>query len=155
MKTPDPTEKTTTGPRRRFLTMLLGGWTALSLIPMLNVVLRFLMPKAAADNAGESLKVESYAEIPLNSSKIVRFGKDPVLVIHTESGQFKAFYARCTHLGCVVKYESEDEPHIKCNCHSSVFDMTGKNLTGPAPRPLIPLRVTVQETSLLISRANA
>lgn len=45
-----------------------------------------------------------------------------------------AFSAICTHLGCTVAPAGN---RLDCPCHGSVFDaFTGKNLSGPAPRPL-------------------
>jgi cytochrome b6-f complex iron-sulfur subunit len=124
------------------------------MIPFANVLVRFLLPGPSSASSMEQLKLDSFDDIPMNSAKVVRFGKEPVIVVHTETGQFKAFFARCTHLGCVVKYDAEGTSQFLCNCHGSTFDLTGKNLTGPAPRPLTPLRVTVEKTSLVLSRRN-
>jgi cytochrome b6-f complex iron-sulfur subunit len=138
--------------RRGLLGKLLVGWGVLSAIPILNAVIRYLAPGQSAMAQAESIKFEAFKEIERNSAKIVRFGKEPAIIIHTEAGQYKAFMARCTHLGCVVKYETDSVPHLNCNCHGSVFDLTGKNLAGPAPRPLEPLRVEVEKDALIISR---
>jgi cytochrome b6-f complex iron-sulfur subunit len=138
-------------PRRDFLSKILGFWAMLSVVPVLNLAVRFLTP-ARVTRAGESIQVDAIAELSPNSARIVRFGKEPVIVVHTTSGQFKAFFARCTHLGCVVKFEGGEAPHFHCNCHGSSFDLTGKNLSGPAPRPLTPLKVIVKDTSLVLSR---
>ena len=138
--------------RRGLLTKAMAAWGFLSAVPVVNVLIRFLAPPPSEFSATESLKLDSFQEIERNSAKVVRFGKEPAIIIHTESGQYKAFLARCTHLGCVVKYDGVDVPHLQCNCHGSVFDLTGKNLTGPAPRPLEPLRVVVEDQSLVITR---
>lgn len=138
--------------RRGLLTKAFAVWGVLSAVPILNVVVRFMAPKPSSLSATETLRLDSFQEIEKNSAKVVRFGKEPAIIIHTESGQYKAFLARCTHLGCVVKYEGDEVPHLNCNCHGSVFDMTGKNLSGPAPRPLEALRVSVDDKSLVISR---
>ena len=142
-------------PRRDFLSTILGLWSALTLIPLVNVVLRYVTPLKSSTALKQSLLVGPSDEIALNAARIVRFNKEPVIIVHTESGQFKAFFARCTHLGCVVKFESEGTPRLHCNCHGSEFDLTGKNLSGPAPRPLTPLKVTIQEASLIISTTEA
>ena len=138
--------------RRNLLSKVLATWGFLSTVPMVSVLVQFLSPSESDLAPAESLRIDSFQEIEKNSAKVVRFGKEPAIIIHTESGQYKAFMARCTHLGCIVKYEGENVPHLNCNCHGSVFDLTGKNLTGPAPRPLEPLRVAVDEQSLVISR---
>ena len=138
--------------RRGLLRKLLFAWGFISAIPILGVIIRYLTPVQAETTGSESLRYEAFKEIEVNTAKVVRFGKDPAIIIHTSGGQYKAFMARCTHLGCVVKYETHTVPHLNCNCHGSVFDLTGKNLTGPAPRPLEPLRVVVEADALVISR---
>ena len=45
----------------------------------------------------------------------------------------------CTHLGCVVR---EMHDGFKCPCHGSQFQLDGKNIAGPAPRPLKWLEVS-------------
>ena len=148
-------KKETGGKRRDFLSRILGFWTVLTMVPVVNVIVRFVTPLKSPTEMRESLTVESISDLVPNSARIVRFGKEPVIVIHTASGQFKAFFARCTHLGCVVKYETEGSPHFHCNCHGSSFYLSGKNISGPAPRPLTPLKVSVQATSLTVSRTGA
>lgn len=41
----------------------------------------------------------------------------------------------CSHLGCNVRWEGEDE-RFDCPCHGSMFDKNGKVTRGPAPKPL-------------------
>ena len=141
--------------RRGLLTGLLTGWAMVSAIPVVSVLLRFLTPTASSAPAVESIELPDYGDIVKDSAKVVRFGKQPAIVIHTPAGQYKAFMARCTHLGCVVKYEGGEEvPRLHCNCHGSIFDLNGKNISGPAPRPLDPLRVNIKGESLVISTAT-
>jgi len=140
--------------RRGLLARLLTGWTTLSAVPLVAVLLRYLTPQEASGAAVESVRLDSFPDLPTDSAKVVRFGKQPAIIVHTAGGQYKAFMARCTHLGCVVKYEGGEEggvPRFHCNCHGSVFDLTGKNLSGPAPRPLDPLRVTRQGESMTLT----
>lgn len=155
MKTLKESARSTASPLRRrdFLSALTNLWALVTLIPFIDVVLRFLSPVAGNEVTRETIRVASVMDIALNSAKIVRFNRDPVIVVHTESGQFKAFSARCTHLGCVVQFKPDGgAPHFACNCHGSQFDINGKNIAGPAPRPLTPFKVNVQETSILVTR---
>ena len=50
--------------------------------------------------------------------------------------------ATCTHLDCVVGYQ-KDRSRIWCNCHGGSYDLTGRNIGGPPPRPLTPYKVNL------------
>jgi Rieske Fe-S protein len=67
--------------------------------------------------------------------KIIRFGADPVILIRVSETEFRAFSATCTHLDCVVEFHKEHE-RIWCNCHNGEYDLHGRNVAGPPPRPL-------------------
>src|SRR5512141_231000 len=43
--------------------------------------------------------------------------------------------SRCTHLGCTVNWKEEANAFL-CPCHDAKFDIAGKVLDGPPPRPL-------------------
>lgn len=46
-----------------------------------------------------------------------------------------AFDPRCTHLGCPYAWNDRDRV-FECVCHGGVFDLDGRVLDGPPPRPL-------------------
>jgi rieske iron-sulfur protein len=56
-----------------------------------------------------------------------------------------AYSAICTHLGCSVFAQPNEEGKIHCPCHGSVFDPNdgGKVLAGPAPRALPSLPIAL------------
>ncbi len=138
--------------RRQFLGRALGGWIVLSLLPVAKVFVEYLTPKKIVESVRESLKIASISDVPPGTARIFRFGKDPVILVHTDTGQFKAFNARCTHLGCVVQYQPDPTPHFYCNCHGSVYNSDGVNISGPAPRPLAPYKVTLEGSSIVVAR---
>ena len=47
----------------------------------------------------------------------------------------RAFYPRCTHLGCAYSWQ-QDKQRFYCPCHGGVFDFDGNVVAGPPPRPL-------------------
>jgi nitrite reductase/ring-hydroxylating ferredoxin subunit len=73
------------------------------------------------------------SEIPVGSGKI--FTSEKVVVTQPNSGDFKAFSAICTHMGCIVSTISNGT--IDCPCHGSQYSIsTGAVVGGPAPSPL-------------------
>ncbi|MFC1884886.1 ubiquinol-cytochrome c reductase iron-sulfur subunit [Thermodesulfobacteriota bacterium] len=60
--------------------------------------------------------------------------KDGVYLINSGSEIF-ALSARCTHLGCTLNYDLISK-NFKCPCHGSIFDDSGKYLSGPAKKDL-------------------
>ena len=56
-------------------------------------------------------------------------------VVKKSDNDVVAFTPQCTHLGCA--YHWDDASHtFLCPCHTSVFSIDGKVISGPAPRPL-------------------
>lgn len=58
-----------------------------------------------------------------------------VFVLNHGNGDFTIFDDRCTHLGCPFNWNDQDETFF-CPCHNGVFDVDGRVLGGPPPRPL-------------------
>lgn len=88
------------------------------------------------------------SEVPVGGGKI--FAEDDVVVTQPTAGQFKAFSATCTHLGCLVASVSGGVIH--CPCHLSEFSIVdGSVKGGPAPKPLPEVTVTVANGNLTLS----
>jgi menaquinol-cytochrome c reductase iron-sulfur subunit len=64
-------------------------------------------------------------------------------------GQVIAFAPSCTHLGCAFHYDEKSRNYL-CPCHTSTFDLEGKPLEGPAPRPLDRYQTKVEGGKLLL-----
>jgi menaquinol-cytochrome c reductase iron-sulfur subunit len=64
-------------------------------------------------------------------------------------GDVIAFAPSCTHLGCAFHYD-EKSKHYLCPCHTSSFDLEGRPLEGPAPRPLDRYETRVEGGKLLL-----
>ena len=86
-----------------------------------------------------------------DSGKIVKFGTKPVILIRTANNELRALSATCTHLDCTVQYR-KDMGLIWCACHNGKYDLNGRNVSGPPPRPLDEYRVVVQGEEVLISK---
>lgn len=87
-----------------------------------------------ADWARQS-EVGSYDEIEPGSGAVVRRGKTKVAVYKDDSGTIHERSAVCTHLYCIVSWNSMERTW-DCPCHGSRFDPYGKVVNGPAITPL-------------------
>ncbi len=110
-----------------------------------------MVPPQAAESQQNSVAVGTNAEVPSNSGKIFKFGSKPGIIIRTESGDLKAFSASCTHLDCIVQYDPESKLII-CACHNGKYDLTGRNIAGPPPRPLEEFSVNVKGEEITVTR---
>lgn len=137
--------------KRDFLKYILGGgllaWAASILYPLFA----YLKPPKQGEVEVTSVKAGKRSEIEKDSGKIVKFGTKPVILIRTAAGDLHAFSATCTHLDCTVQYR-KDMGVIWCACHNGKYDLTGRNIAGPPPRPLDEYRVVVQGEEILISK---
>ena len=136
--------------RREFINSLLGLGGLGGLASVLYPVFKYLIPPEITEPQVSTLKVGSLAEFPENSSKIVRFGREPVILIRSEGEDFKALSATCTHLDCIVQY-NQSRKQIVCACHNGVYDLTGRNVSGPPPKPLIVYAVTIIDDQIILS----
>jgi len=75
--------------------------------------------------------------------------KKGVWVVKQANGEITAFSPLCPHLGCGYRWEAQAK-QFQCPCHGSVYDVTGKVLAGPAPRPLDRLPTKVEGGQLLV-----
>ena len=75
-------------------------------------------------------------------------GKDLLLVRDGEASA-RAFEGLCPHEQCQINYAPESQK-IECPCHAAVFDLNGKVLEGPPPRPLETYAAIVDGDRILI-----
>jgi glycine/D-amino acid oxidase-like deaminating enzyme/nitrite reductase/ring-hydroxylating ferredoxin subunit len=97
-----------------------------------------LQAKVGADIVGDRLRpgeVDSVGEIAPGSGAILRRGTERTAIYRDETGGVHAVSARCTHLGCLVRFNGA-ERSWDCPCHGSRFDVDGGVLEGPAVAPL-------------------
>jgi glycine/D-amino acid oxidase-like deaminating enzyme len=83
-------------------------------------------------------EVESVHEIGAGQGAILREGSHKIAVYRDHDGWLHAVSAKCTHLGCVVSWNSA-ENSWDCPCHGSRFDLNGEVLHGPAMHALEPV----------------
>lgn len=121
--------------RRRFLDLLIRlSGTAIGGF-ILFPVARYLIPPPTPEAATRRVVAARKDELKPASFKIFPFGGQPGLLIRDADGSYRALSAVCTHLGCTVQFRPGGRD-ILCACHNGVYDLDGRNISGPPPRPL-------------------
>jgi len=153
-KVADNTEKTPlpagemSESRRSFIKYFLFGSAFTWILAAFYGLFRFVSPPETKESALPKFVdlPKSADTIEINSSMMFHYGDKPAIIIREKTGKFLAYFATCPHLGCMVQY-NQKSAMIICPCHEGIFDIHGKNFSGPPTEPLESLVVHV-------SRAN-
>ena len=135
--------------RQDFLAWLLKGGIFLTLAGMILPAITYLLPISSQAPVGWMVDVGMEEDIPIGSGKKMILGGKAILVIHVSSG-FKAYSAICTHLGCIVDWDSK-KGEIVCPCHAGFFNSDGLVISGPPPRPLSAYGVKVVNGRVMVT----
>ncbi len=146
--------------RRGFLGWFLGTSVGALVLSALYPVLRFLSPPDIPEATTNQVDAGSVRDPELlqKGFKIVRFGATPVLLVRISDDDYRAFAATCTHLDCIVEYQDKEQ-RIWCNCHNGEYDLRGRVVAGPPPKPLEAFQVDLvakaagQPKTVVVSRA--
>lgn len=99
--------------------------------------------------AGET--VATVADIEVGGAVSAKSGGRDIIVARPTADTVTAFSAICTHKGCTVKPNGKE---LDCPCHGSRYSAaTGKVLGGPAPKPLPPIPVHVEDGKVVTGKA--
>jgi cytochrome b6-f complex iron-sulfur subunit len=141
--------------RRHFLDLILGasflGW----LISIAYPIIRYLKPLPQTGATGPTrLTRDEASKLEQNKFVIVPMSGQRVLVLQA-ADQLHAFSAKCTHEGCTVTF-LPGQSVIWCPCHDGRFDLNGRVLSGPPPRPLTQYLAQRQpDSGIVISEERA
>jgi cytochrome b6-f complex iron-sulfur subunit len=131
----------------------LGGGFAASIVSFLFPAFRFMNPPSVPEAAVNEASAGKVGDLKPNSGRIVKFGTRPVLLIRAGDTEWRAFSAVCTHLNCTVQYQ-ESGRQIWCACHNGLYDMNGRVISGPPPKPLEEYAVHVRGEEVVIARRS-
>ncbi len=137
--------------RRRFIDYLLGTSLGAIAVSVLYPIAKYLIPPQVPESTESSVVAAKTGDLKPNSGLVFRFGSEPGILIETPQGEIRAFSAVCTHLACTVQYRS-DLQQIWCACHNGHYDLNGKNVSGPPPRPLPSYIVNVRGDDIVVSK---
>ena len=139
--------------RRGFINWFLGTCLGAFLLSVLYPLSRYLVPPQVGESTAGTVTVSiKPADVKPNTGQIFKFGSRPGILIRTSGGDLRAFSAVCTHLNCTVQYRS-DLSQIWCACHNGHYDLNGKNVEGPPPRPLDAYVVNVRGNQIVVSKS--
>jgi menaquinol-cytochrome c reductase iron-sulfur subunit len=150
--------------RKEFMTRISLGIAALSAAVAAIPVISALVAPLLERGKGEWRNVGSPADFPVGSTKLISFlnddakpyagvtAKTAAWLRHEKGGEFIAFAANCTHLGCPVRWEDQAQLFM-CPCHGGVYYKDGTVAAGPPPKPLNTYKVRVVGQKVQIQTA--
>ncbi len=136
--------------RRKFLSGLIGVVAgivgAVVAIPAIGYVVSPGLRRAGGDaNAwitlGPAANIAPGAPTPFKYSRVIQDGwvkssqSGTAYVVSVDAEHMKVFSDRCTHLSCRVTWVGDRNGFV-CPCHDGFFDIDGKVVAGPPPKPL-------------------
>ena len=136
---------------RRWVNLLLGTGVVATIASFIYPAIRYVIPPPISEASNLSVVAAKVGELKDNSAKVFKFGSTPAILIRTSDGNYRAFTAVCTHLGCTVQYRS-DLHEIWCPCHNGMYNLHGRNVSGPPPRPLAQYQVHIQGEDIVVVR---
>ena len=141
--------------RRTFFKRLVNGiGAAIATILGVPLVGFYGLPALRAPRAGwrECGPVD---EFPVGDIKLVplrplerrswpeAWGTEAAWVYRKSDQEFVVYNLHCTHVGCPVNWSPQARRFFS-PCHGGVFDVDGRVLAGPPPRPLDRYETTVE-----------
>jgi Rieske Fe-S protein len=102
-------------------------------------------------NTGEPRPIVAVDDVAVGGTYLFSYpeGDDPAVLLRVDDGQVVAFSQQCTHLGCVVYYEAEED-RWHCPCHEGNFaTLTGAVISGPPTRPLGRIDVEIRDDRMI------
>lgn len=149
--------------RRDFLGLTTASMVGIGLSSTFWPLLKSLNP--SAEVVAQSTVEVNLKDIELGKTKIVKWQGKPVFVrrrtneeiessrsvsmeslkdpeedshrVHKGKEEWLVMIGVCTHLGCVpIESHSDNKDGWFCPCHGSYYDITGRILSGPAPKNL-------------------
>ncbi len=153
---------TPVGSRRRFfgwITAAVAGVVGISLsIPLLGSLISPALARrerrwvdiGAPDDVPVGKPVQLDHITSIRDGYLETKSQKAVWAVKRSNGEITVYSPICTHLGCGYRWDEEQKKFL-CPCHGSVYDIDGRVLGGPAPRPLDRLPVKIENGRLLVT----
>ena len=151
---------TADAPRRRFLSSITTG--ILSVIGgILGIVGGGAVLSSTVRRQEDWLAASALHDLPDNEPTAVTLSvmrldgyrqaleRRTIFLVKTGESEVAAFDATCTHLGCHVDWDRQEQV-FRCPCHGGVFDRTGAVKDGPPPEPLVKVATRVDGNRVMV-----
>ncbi len=141
--------------RRKFLTYVVNGAAGFVTAAIAYPLIGYFLSPAGKKSQNPTIPITRTDRIPVGVPTFVRFEErmPDAWVITTESEgvwvstkdgkNFILFDPHCTHLRCPFYWDEQKRVFV-CPCHGGEFDIDGKVLAGPPPRPLDRWQFTIR-----------
>jgi menaquinol-cytochrome c reductase iron-sulfur subunit len=158
---PGATSVTPDETRRRFFQMVIkasAGFIGLSLaVPLVGYLISPALKRraqawvdvAATDDLATGVPKQLEYVATVQDGYLETKTQKAVWAVKQADGAVTVFSPMCTHLGCGYHWDGAGQ-QFKCPCHGSVFDISGRVVAGPAPRPLDVLPAKIDNGRLLV-----
>jgi cytochrome b6-f complex iron-sulfur subunit len=141
--------------RRDVLKQITIGGTTLMILPLAFTSCEKESPDDGPGNGGGSrgnieidLTSSAYSSLNVTGGFVI---VSSVIVVNTGNETFVALSAVCTHAGCIVTYNLAGN-NFPCDCHGSLYSISGSVINGPALSPLASYPVTRSGNILTVNR---
>ena len=158
---PASTSMNPDGTRRRFFELVIKASAGLIGLSLAVPLFGYLVSPTFKRREQQWVDVASVGELPAGIPKQLEYVatvQDGYLETKTQkalwavkqaNGDVTVFSPMCTHLGCGYHWDGAGQ-QFKCPCHGSVFNISGRVVAGPAPRPLDALPAKIENGRLLV-----
>ena len=148
-------------PRRKFYAAAIYVLNALMGIAVTIPAIAYLLVPSRKRQQDQWVEAGDIATLAPNSPVEMSFRKSRVdgwrtisekataWVVKKPDGGLVAFGPQCTHLGCAYHWDEKQNQFV-CPCHTTLFSIDGKVISGPAPRPLDRYAIQLDGTKLKV-----
>ncbi len=146
--------------RRTFLSYIVGGISGLIAAAVATPLIGYFLSPGWSKSTSHLIPIASTGDITPQEPVFVTYEErirdgwyistlsKGAWVVTKDGKEFVAFDPHCTHLNCPF-YWDKGKKRFQCPCHDGRFDIDGKVIGGPPPRPLDRLEIIIQDGNIL------
>jgi menaquinol-cytochrome c reductase iron-sulfur subunit len=148
--------------RRSFYSVFINGLGAIITAVLAVPAAAYLLMKPNNEKSAQWVEAADVNQLQVGKPEQVAYHRTRVdgwrtvnekttaWVVKMDDHNVVAYTPQCTHLGCAYHWDASAGDFL-CPCHTSIFSIDGKVVSGPAPRPLDRFVTRIDNGKLLIS----